>query len=205
MKIYLLIILCILILILIFNKEDFWVTSTYVNTPKQYGSYPTTVGSPWGGNYYQRLKWTPFGYHTPNNRYNPLPITSITANNPGYIHYSPPYHNLPLNNNSTNRMFGPMITNVENPKDYLLGEWVHAGIGHTKNPNDNLIIDVFQLNLDPKRDLYRYKAVNKHGQTLNMNIHPHIDVLEDGDRFTVSGMKDVFIFEEDDRYVNVFV
>lgn len=205
MKIYLLIILVVLFLILCFNKEDFWVTNTYVNTPTQYGAYPTTVGSPWGGNYYQRLKWTPFGYHNSNNKYNPLPITSVTANNPGYIHYTPPYHNLPLNNNSPNRMFGPMLTNVDNPKNYLLGEWVHAGTGHTKNPNDNVIIDVFQLNLDPKRDLYKYKAVNKHGQTLNMNIHPHIDVLENNDRFTVSGMKDVFIFEEDDRYVNVFV
>ena len=48
------------------SEEGWYPTTTYVNTPGKQGVYATRPTGNWGGNYYQRLNWRPWGYHRPN-------------------------------------------------------------------------------------------------------------------------------------------
>lgn len=229
MDIYTLIIIC-LILFLLSNKEN--LTTTFVNSPKQYGEFPTDINnSPYGGNYYNRLNWTPYGYHHKNHKYNALPITSNISQNTSFIRnssiqqpqynqikpvyinhqkpqypvYQPQYNQIEPVYINHQQYQKPMLTSIENPNDFIIGEWVDAGIGYTKNPNNNIIVNVQQLALDPVRELYNYRAINRDGQILNMNIDRFNNFLEEGDHFTVVGIEGDFIFNENDRYINVFV
>lgn len=40
-------------------------------------------------------------------------------------------------------MFEPMLTSIKSPKDYLLGQWVKAGVAYTDNSNDFTYVDVY--------------------------------------------------------------
>jgi hypothetical protein len=104
-------------------------------------------------------------------------------------------------------MFGPMLTSIRSPKDYYIGQWVTAGTAYTDNPNDFTYVTVQQLNLDPARDLFSYRVRTKDGQLIPINLRPHHDRLEDGDRFRIQGMegRGDFVFTEADKYSYVYV
>ena len=76
------------------SEEGWYPTTTYVNTPSNMGVYPTSPTGNWGGNYYQRLNWFPWGYHRPNwyNRYG----TAYGGINQHYINYSAPEYVSPV-------------------------------------------------------------------------------------------------------------
>jgi hypothetical protein len=204
------------------SDEGWYPTTTYVNTPDQRGIYPTQPNNWWGGNYYHRLNWRPWGYHRPGYYYRrgpvygdvntPInysqpsvsPVLADAGSNPG----APvPYGNpVPLESIRWRGMFGPMLTSIKSPKDYYLGKWVNAGTAYTDNPNDFTYVDVEQLNLDPGRDLFSYRVRTKDGQIIPINLRQNHDRLEDGDRFKIQGMegKGDFVFTEADKYAYVY-
>jgi len=200
------IVLALLIIFIIkFNSKEGWYpTTTYVNTPTRMGVYPNQPNNWWGGNYYYRLNWRPWGYHHPGYYYRRGPILTDVGSNPR----APiPYGNaVPLDTIRWRGMFGPMLTAIKSPKDYFLGQWVHAGSAYTDNPNDFTFVDVEQLNLDPGRDLFSYRVRTKNGQVMPINLSQNHNRLEDGDRFKIQGMegKGDFIFNEADKYSYVY-
>ena len=202
------------------SKEGWYPTTTYVNTPSDMNVYPTQPNNWWGGNYYNRLNWRPWGYHNPGYYYRrgPMyrninipysqpyvsPVLANVGSNPG----APvPYGNpVPVESIRWRGMFGPMLTSIKSPKDYYLGQWVNAGSAYTDNPNDFTFVDVEQLNLDPGRDLFSYRVRTKSGQIIPINLQQNHDHLEDGDRFKIQGMegKGDFVFSEADKYSYVY-
>ena len=207
-----------------FSSEEGWYpTTTYVNTPKTLGVYPTLPNNWWGGNYYYRLNWQPWGYHHPGYYYRRGPILGsgpfwnapasqvgvypTLADSSSNPDAPVPYGNpVPLESFRWRGMFGPMLTSIKSPKDYALGQWVRAGTAYTDNPNDFTYLDVYQLNLDPGRDLFSYMVQTKSGQRIPINLQQNHDRLEDGDRFKVQGMegKGDFVFVEADKYAYVY-
>nr|QBK87378.1 MAG: hypothetical protein LCMAC201_02880 [Marseillevirus LCMAC201] len=198
------------------NKEGWYPTTTYVNTPKTLGVFPTAPNNWWGGNYYYRLNWQPWGYHHPGYyyrrglNYNSGPFWNAPASQvgvEGLANSSSPYGNpVPLESIRWRGMFGPMLTSIKSPKDYALGQWVRAGTAYTDNPNDFTYLDVYQLNLDPGRDLFSYMVKTNSGQRIPINLQQNHDRLDDGDRFKVQGMegKGDFVFVEADKYSYVY-
>ncbi len=223
------------------DEEGWYPTTTYVNTPTQRGVYPMQPNNWWGGNYYYRLNWRPWGYHHPGYYYRRGPV--LDAIKSPYINYSAlpysasggfpfarspasqvgisptlsdsssnpdapiPYGNpVPLDTIRWRYPYRPMLTSIQSPKDYAVGQWVLAGSGYTDNPNDFTYLSVYQLNLDPGRDLFSYAVKNKAGQIIPINLRPNHDRLEDGDRFKVQGMegKGDFVFSEADKYTYVY-
>ena len=208
------VLLAILIILFIKNlpssAEGWYPTTTYVNTPTRMGVYPMMPNNWWGGNYYYRLNWQPWGYHHPGYYYRRGPVYENIGT--PYINYSgiggpAPYRNpVPVESFRWRGMFGPMLTSLKSPKDYAIGQWVRAGTAYTDNPNDFTYVDVYQLNLDPGRDLFSYQVQTKDGQRIPINLKQNHDRLEDGDRFKVQGMegKGDFVFVEADKYAYVY-
>lgn len=177
-------------------QEGFYPSGTYVNTPSTMGVYPnTSTGQP-----YRRRRWDLNGYR----RFLPYTLPSL-------LNYSVvPYGNpVPIESIrwGYRSPFGPMLTSLRSPKDYAIGQWVNAGTAYTDNPNDFTVYTVEQLNLDPGRDMFRYRVRTKHGQTIPIYLEPYHNRLEDGDRFQIQGMegKGDFIFNEADKYNFVYV
>lgn len=210
------IILIALSLFLVFSGSEGYPTTTYVNTPLVDGIYPTNPYGNWGGNYYDRLYWQPWGYHRPNwyDRWGPVfggvnqayvrPTLANVGRNPGAP--IPSGNPIPVDSLRWRGMFGPMLTSIKSPKDYFLGQWVHAGTAYTDNPNDFTYLQIEQLNLDPGRDLFSYRARSSDGTVIPITLKPYHDRLEDGDRFKIQGMeaKGDFIFTEADKYSYVY-
>lgn len=196
------------------SKEGWYpTTTTYVNSPVQQGTYVTDIGSNnWGGNYYYALDWTPWGFHHYDWQYTQPGLGDV---NTAYINFSIPADvspnataPVPLKTPmSLQSVYRPMLASYKSPKDYAIGQWVRAGTAYTDNPNDFSYLDVFQLNLDPGRDLFAYSVRTKDGQTIPLTLPPHHGRLEDGDRFKVQGMegKGDFVFTEADKYSYVYV
>lgn len=199
-----------LLLIIIFVKrglnEGWYPTmTTYVNTPTTTGIFPMQPNNWWGGNYYNRLNWRPWGYHHPGYYNRRGPVLANAGSNPGAP--IPRGNPVPLNTIRWGGLFGPMLTSIKSPKDYYLGQWVNAGTAYTDNPNDFTYVSVQQLNLDPGRDLFSYRVKTKDGQIIPINLRQNHDRLEDGDRFKIQGMegKGDFVFSEADKYTYVYV
>lgn len=194
-----------LIIFIIRGKEGWYPTGTYVNSPSRYGVYPmrTNMNNWWGGNYYNRLNWRPWGYNNPGY-YRRGPVLANAGSNPGAP--IPRGNPVPLNTIRWGGMFGPMLTSIKSPKDYYLGQWVTAGTAYTDNPNDFTNVTVQQLNLDPGRDMFSYRVVTKDGQVIPINLRQNHNRLEDGDRFQIQGMegKGDFVFNEADKYAYVY-
>lgn len=172
---------CLIVAAYTCSSEGWFPTSTYINSPINYGVYPFRQY-----NYrYPYLAGVGRNPAAPIPRGNPVPINSIRWRGMG----------------------GPMLTSIKSPKDYYLGQWVYAGTAYTDNPNDFTNVSVYQLNLDPGRDMFRYSVRTKYGQNIPINLPPYTDRLEDGDRFKIPGMegKGDFIFNEADKYQYVYV
>ena len=203
-----------IILFINFSSNEGWYpTTTYVNTPINTGVYPMR----WGQRYYNPFNWRgwqPRRPRYPNRIQNPyrvpysVPYAPPVLANAGFNPGAPvPYGNpVPLESIRWRGMFGPMLTSIKSPKDYYIGQWVNAGTAYTDNPNDFTFVDVEQLNLDPGRDLFRYRVRTKDGQIIPINLQQNHDHLEDGDRFKIQGMegKGDFIFVEADKYAYVY-
>lgn len=207
MNIYMIIFLLLLLAVFFILRngtEGWYPTGTYVNAPGRYGIYPTQPNNWWGGNYYYRLNWRPWGYHRPGYYYRRGPVLANAGRNPGAP--IPRGNPVPVDSLRWRGMFGPMLTSIKSPKDYYLGQWVSAGTAYTDNPNDYTYVDVEQLNLDPGRDLFSYRVRTKSGQVIPINLRPNHDRLEDGDRFKIQGMegKGDFVFVEADKYTYVY-
>lgn len=190
-----------------------YVTTTYINTPGRQGVYPMypNIWQPIG--YRQRRKYgldyNPYGWYNrihgqrQQPRY-PLYLTppadvSNNATAPVPYGQAVPYKSLRY-------PWGPMLTSRKSLKDYAIGQWVYAGTAYTDNPNDDTYVQVYQLNLDPGRDMFSYSVKYKH-QTIPINLEPHHYKLEDGDRFKIQGMegKGDFVFAEANKYSYVYV
>jgi hypothetical protein len=199
------------------TKEKYYPYYTYVNTPLRRGLYPNySSGIPpnwWGGNYYYRLNWRPWGYHRPGYysarpgyyggslaEYYQTPQLADSGNNPGAV--IPAGDAVPLD---TIRWNSPMLASLKY-NDYPLGKWVNVGIAYTDNPNDFTTMDVYQQALDPGRDLYAYQVQNKDGQYIPVNLPQNHTELKDGDRFKVQGLegKGDFVFSKADKYTYVY-
>lgn len=75
------------------GDEGWYPTTTYVNTPTETAVYPTDSNNWWGGNYYYRLNWQPWGYHHPGYYYQRGPIADAIKS--PYVNYTAlPYSNL---------------------------------------------------------------------------------------------------------------
>lgn len=205
-----------------FNKEKWYPTTTYVNTPTNFGIYPNNMMA---NPYYNAYDWARGGGANPRlqsrvrnwagrpasqvgapffsrdnimNRY-PYPLADV-PNSGAPIPIGNP---VPLD---TVRMMGPMLTSIKSPKDYAIGQWVYAGTAYTDNQNDDTYGTVYQLNLDPGRELFRYTIKIKGVGTIPLQLPPYHNRLEDGDRFKVQGMegKGEFVFSEADKYRYVY-
>lgn len=202
------------------DEEGWYPTGTYVNTPRQIGVYPM-LPNVWRGGYYN---WQPYYSAIPQTRSTPYFPASQVGVFPRYAYNSPfgiggtKYENsvynplvargnpVPLDTIRWGGLFGPMLTSIKSPKDYALGQWVFAGSAFTDNPNDFTNVSVYQLNLDPGRNLFRYTVKTKNGQFIPINLQQNHDRLEDGDRFKIQGMegKGDFVFSEADKYAYVY-
>jgi len=183
-------------------KEKWYPTTTYVNTPNNYGIYPNGVNGLSGYNMYNPLRF--------NNPYFVNNWSNMPASAVGLADIPNSGAGIPLGNpipSNTIRMMGPMLTSIKSPKDYAIGQWVYAGTAYTDNPNDFTYGTIYQLNLDPGRELFRYSIKIKDIGTIPINLPPNHNRLEDGDRFKVQGMegKGDFVFSEADKYRYVYV
>lgn len=206
------------------NKEKWYPTTTYVNTPTTFGVYPNNLQV---NPYYNAYNWQQTG----RVQVDPALQTEVGlwANRPASQVGAPFYSGDYLMNRyvypladvpgapptplgrpvpvDTVRLMGPMLTSIKSPKDYAIGQWVYAGTAYTDNPNDDTYGSVYQLNIDPGRELFRYSIRIRGLGTIPINLPPYHNRLEDGDRFKVQGMegKGDFIFVEADKYQYVYV
>ena len=179
------------------NTEGWYPTTTYVNSPGISGVYSAGPTNRWRRNPYS-LNWNSWRPYSIYNRWqSPNPYRRLP---------NPIGNPVPIDSLRWRGLFGPMLTSIKSPKDYYLGQWVHAGTAYTDNPNDFTYFDVQQLNLDPGRDLFSYRVKTKDGQIIPINLRQNHRRLEDGDRFKVQGMegKGDFVFTEADKYNYVY-
>lgn len=203
------------------DKQEF-TTTTYTSTPDNQYQSITNVG---GLNYGMGALSQDTSYTKPSlslypsypdiNPYNypyrgPLPQFSYPAGTgvspivPSFVadaieqpHIS--YSALP--NTPYGQYSKPMLTSIVNPKDFITGNWVKSGIGYSTDPNNPKILDVYQLTLDPAREIYEYKFVDRDGFEIpNYNIRK----LEDNDTFTLPMFSNTFKFEED-KYDYIYI
>lgn len=87
----------------------------------------------------------------------------------------------------------PMITATKSAKNYQIGEWVHFGKGYA----NDMIVDVFQFNINPAKDQYYYVVRTDCGQTFNLDFNINVYGLEDGYRFFVPGLNKIFLLRKD--------
>jgi len=229
------IVITILILIAIYlfarvyfeKVEDWYPSTTYVNTPTNLGIYPNTPNAPQKYNMY-----SPDASTDPVLRQNVDSWTNRPASQVGYpmtdrVYLTNRYpKGAPLLSNlaskaylpetrggpvpvpaNTIRGMGPMLTSVRSDRDYAVGEWVYAGTAFTADPNDDTYGTVYQLTLDPVRELYEYSIRIKGVGVIPLTRLPSHYKLEDGDRFKIRGMegKGDFIYQEDNEYVYMYV
>jgi hypothetical protein len=168
------------------GKESFYYPAfnTYVNSPRNVGVYPMMP------NLYPSwydIDWKPW-----RSRY---PFLYSPASQVGA---SPNY----------NVWNTPMLTSVKSPRDYLIGRWVNVGIAYSNKDNEKTdYLDIYQLNIDPSRELYSYEARTKFGQRLPIEMsskNPNAFKLEDGDKFKVIGNDKIWTFVEDSPYMYVY-
>lgn len=204
---FLFFVLVVIAIIGIDMKEGWYPSGTYVNTPGVTGVYPNTSSGRRYPGWHRRNYYNPYGFY---RRFLPWTLPTIGGYSAVPYGVPVPYGNpVPVNTiRWGNRSpFGPMLTSLKSPKDYYIGQWVKAGSAYTDNPNDFTYYDVEQLNLDPGRDMFRYRVITKDGQTIPIYLDPHQNRLEDGDRFQIQGMegKGDFVFNEADKYNFVYV
>lgn len=88
----------------------------------------------------------------------------------------------------------PMVLATKSDKNYEIGAWVHAGKGIA---DDGETIDVYQFNIDPANNLFRYSVQTKNGDQYMLTFDPNRYGLEDGYRFEVNELNKVFLFRKD--------
>lgn len=171
------ILLIVIIYYLINGKEQFYDGETYVNTPSNYGIYYTRPP----------LKQIYQDPYLSQMYLNPVPINTIRWNSGIF-----------------NR---PMLTSIESPYNNILGQQFKRGIAYTLDNNDNTIVDIYQINLDPQRELYNYFARTKYNQTLSIELPYYKNYLEDGDIIKIKGLqgKGDFIFEDFNKYQYIYI
>jgi hypothetical protein len=91
----------------------------------------------------------------------------------------------------------PMYTATKNARDYQIGAWVHLGKGFAADQ----IVDVYQFNIDPARDLYGYGVKTACGQFIELTFDINKYGLEDGYRFHVSELNKTFLLRKDPEFL----
>lgn len=205
-------VLIVALLIVLFVKEQregWYPTTTYVNTPNNLGVYPMNNNNilwayngwdtyPFWNRYFNPVPFTsslpapppaPISPYIPPSQIPPQPLAVPPT--PGPDIWSPPAY-----------PFTPMLTSLKGYKDYPLGEWVKSGMGYSE---EGRYVDVYQLNLDPSRRFYKYMAVTDKGQQIPIQFNKNDGVLEDGDRFRIPGNPHHFTFQEADKFMFVYV
>jgi hypothetical protein len=171
-------IVLILIITLLSKKElldPYPIQSTYVNTPQNVGVYPMMPNT--YPDWYA-LDWKPW-----RSRY---PFLYSPASQVGV---GPDWWNV------------PMLTSVRKPE--IIGKWIKIGVAYT-NENKPEYIDVYQLTIDPVREIYYYEARTKYRQRIPIEINPYIFKLEDGDKFKLVGNDKLWTFVKNSPYTYIW-
>jgi len=191
------IIVCVLIILLgfglflNFDKKEGLITTTYTTTPRTTKTTLTDTGGlyyyPWS---YKQHPWNIHGYYPwSNNSYYPVPGFISDAIRTPYVNYAvQPY---------LSQYNKPMLTSIVNPKDFIIGQWVKAGIASSSKSKQPYLLQVYQRALDPMREIYEYKVRDRDGFEVPLD---RIYLLEDGDTFDIPEYKSKgpFVFREDE-------
>jgi len=194
------------------KEEEEFVSTTYTSTPTQQSVELTDVGGLNVSGVYPSLSLYPSypdinPYNFPYYSYRPyyqnqiVPSFVADAIEQPKINYSVnPYIN-PYTTPYTSSYARPALTSIVNPKDFITGEWVKSGLAYTVDPNDDVVYDIYQLTLDPARELYEYKLIDKNGIERPVYSTNH---LEDGDVFNVESINQPLKYQED-KYSYMYI
>lgn len=186
------------------EKEEDFVTTTYTSTPTQQSVGLTDVGGLNISGVYPSLSLYPsypdinpynFPYPQQYPYYSNQIVPSFIADaieQPKVNYSAYPY----LSNYSK-----PALTSIVNPKDFITGKWVKSGLAYTVDPNDDTVYDIYQLTLDPSRELYEYKLIDRDGIGRPVYSTNH---LEDGDIFNVESINQPLKYQED-KYSYMYI
>lgn len=95
--------------------------------------------------------------------------------------------------NPLGRVDLPMLSPIIPDKNYEIGRWVFLGHGFPiESKNYNKVVNVHQFNIDPSRQLYRFR-IEAEGQLIDLDVKSPCEGLVDGYTFYVPELRQKFL------------